>query len=100
MVALARNALKFSWKVLFFFGLFWLSVPYIHTYPIPLPPEHQHILFMLSRRLGINDPRDFYVSAVIVVNLLAAVIEYKLLMWLWGKIKRKWNTRRRHHSAA
>lgn len=95
MAALAHGALKLSFKALLFFCLFWISVRYIHTYPIPLPPDHQQILLVLSRKLGIVDPGDLYVSAVITVNLLAALMEYKSLMWFWVKVQKKWGTGRR-----
>lgn len=100
MAALALKVSKITFKALLFFGLFWLSIPYIHTYPIPLPPDHQHILLVLSRKLGICDPDDFYVSAVIITNLFAATIEYKLLICLGVKTQKKWNARRRHDNSA
>jgi hypothetical protein len=70
--------------------MFVISVRFIHTYPLPMAPEHQHQLFVLSRKLGVRDPEDLYLSAEVIVNLIAATIEYILVMRLWRKVQRKW----------
>jgi hypothetical protein len=90
MVTLVRSLFIIAFRVALFLGLFVLSVRFIHTYPLPMPPEHQHQLFVLSQKLGVRDPGDLYVSAVVIVNLVAAAIEYTLLMRLWRKVKIKW----------
>lgn len=95
-----QNILIVIFKLPLFVGLFVLSMRFIHTYPQPMPPDQQHQLFAIARKLNIRDPDDLYLSTVSIVNLIAATVEFKLLMRLLVKIKRKWNTRRRHHSAA
>lgn len=87
MVTLVRSLLIIVLRVMVFVGLFVLSMRLIHTYPLPMPPDQQHQLFVLSRKLGIRDPDGLYLSAVAIVNLIAATIEYALLMMLWRKIK-------------
>ncbi len=89
MVALARSLLAITFKIALFIGLFVISMRFIHTYPLPMPPDQQHQLFMVSRKLGIRDPDDLYLSAVAIVNLAAAAIEYTLLMKLWRSVKIK-----------
>lgn len=90
MVTLVRSLLIIAFRVTLFLALFVLSVRFIHTYPLPMPPEHQHQLFVLSQKLGIRDPDNLYLSSVAIVNLVAAAIEYALLMRLWRKVKIKW----------
>lgn len=90
MVTLVRNLLTITFKAILFVSLFSLSIRFIHTYPLPMPPEHQHQLFVLSQKFGIRDPGDLYLSAAVIVNLIAAAIEYTLLMRLWRKAKIKW----------
>ena len=89
MAALARSLLAIMLKIALFIGLFVISMRFIHTYPLPMPPDQQHQLFMVSRKLGIRDPDDLYLSAVAIVNLAAAAIEYTLLMKLWRSVKIK-----------
>lgn len=90
MATLVHRALTIVFKVSLFLGLFLLSMRLIHTYPLPMPPEHQRILFALSQELGVRDPDDLYISTVAIVNLFAAAVEYRLLMKLWRKAKTKW----------
>jgi hypothetical protein len=90
MVTLVRSLLIIIFRVMLFVGLFVLSMRFIHTYPLPMPPDQQHQLFVLSRKLGIRDPDDLYLSVVAIVNLIAAAIEYTLLMRLWRMVKMKW----------
>lgn len=89
MVKLVHDLVIIAFKVAFFVVLFVLSVRFIHTYPLPMPPDHQHKLSMLSQRMGIIDPGNLYVSAVGIVNLIAATVEYRLLMRFWRKMQRR-----------
>ncbi|WP_083494080.1 hypothetical protein [Burkholderia sp. lig30] len=90
MVALARSLLAITFKIALFVGLFVISMRFIHTYPLPMPLDQQHQLLMASRKLGIRDPDDLYLSVVAIVNLVAAAIEYTLLMRVWRNVKMKW----------
>lgn len=90
MEKLARNFLALSFSILLYIGLFVLSMRFIHTYPYPMPPGHQHQLFVISRTIGIRDPGDLYIASVVIVNLIAASIEYALLMKLWRKAQTMW----------
>lgn len=88
MAILVRNFMVVIFKLLLFVGLFVLSMRFIHTYPQPMPPDQQHHLFAIARKLDIRDPDDLYLSTVAIVNLFAAIIEFKLLMRLWKKCLR------------
>ncbi|CAN0619883.1 conserved protein of unknown function [Burkholderia multivorans] len=90
MVALARSLLAIIFKIALFVSLFVISMRFIHTYPLPMPLDQQHQLLMVSRNLSIRDPDDLYLSVVVVVNLVAAAIEYTLLMKIWRSAKIKW----------
>lgn len=87
MRTFVRRTLKVTAKFFLFVGLFVLSMRFIHTYPLPMPPDQQHQLFAISQKLGIRDPDDFYLSAVSIVNLIAATIEYALSIRLWRKLE-------------
>lgn len=89
MVKLVHDLVIIAFKIVFFVVLFVLSVRFIHTYPLPMPPDHQHKLSMLSQRMGIIDPGNLYVSAVGIVNIIAATVEYRLLMRFWRKMQRR-----------
>lgn len=89
MVKLARDIVIIAFKIVFFVVLFVFSMRFIHTYPLPMPPDHQHKLSTLSQKMGIVDPGDLYVSAVGIVNLIAATVEYRLLMRFWRKTQRR-----------
>jgi hypothetical protein len=90
MATLVHSLLIRAFKITLFLCLFVLSMRFIHTYPLPMPPEHQHQLFVISRKLNIRDPEDLYLSTLAIVNLVAATIEYRLIMKLWRKIQGKW----------
>jgi hypothetical protein len=89
MATLSRSLLIIAFRVMLFVGLFVLSVRFVHTYPLPMPPEHQHQLFVLSQKLGVRDPENLYLFAEVIVNLIAAAVGYMLLMRLWRKAKIK-----------
>ena len=87
MTTIVRRTLRVTAKFFLFVGLFVLSMHYIHTYPLPMPPEHLHLLFVLSEKLDVRDPEELYLSAVAIVNLIAATVEYTLLVRLWRLYK-------------
>jgi hypothetical protein len=95
MATLVRSLLLIIIKMFLFIGLFVLSMRFIHTYPLPMPHDQQHQLITLSRKLGIRDSDDLYLSAVAIGNLVIATIEYVLIVTLW----RHYWTKRRNAAA-
>jgi hypothetical protein len=79
-MALAVRSLSLLLKALLFIGIYALALRLVHTYPMPMPLEQQHMLFALSRRLGIRDPDDLYLSTYAIVDLIVAVLVYRLFM--------------------
>nr|WP_244102401.1 hypothetical protein [Burkholderia ambifaria] len=70
-------------KVALFVGLFCLSVPYVHTYPVPMPESQALAWLHVANRLGIRDPDDLYIPLVPLTNLLVATLAYMAIMRLW-----------------
>lgn len=81
MAILARS-LKTLFKVLLFAGIYLLTLRFVHTYPLPMPPSQQSTLFALSRGLGIRDPDDLYLYGFAVADLIVAIPLYLLAMKL------------------
>jgi hypothetical protein len=76
-------------KVTLFVGLFCLSVPYVHTYPIPMPESQALAWLHVANRLGIRDPDDLYIPLVLLTNLLVATFAYMAIMKLWEHYRGK-----------
>ncbi|QIZ52597.1 hypothetical protein DWG24_18535 [Dickeya zeae] len=76
-------------KTLLFIVLFFLSVRYVHTYPIPMPKEQVTLLFKLSATLGIRDPEDLYISSMLVIELITTIVVYILIMKIWRRYNKK-----------
>ncbi|MCI4237519.1 hypothetical protein F6X50_17735 [Dickeya dianthicola] len=85
MVTLARRACK----TLLFITLFFLSVRYVHTYPIPMPKEQVALLFKLSATLGIRDPEDLYISSMLIIELITTIVVYILIIKAWRRYNNK-----------
>ena len=83
----ARSISKATFKVIAFFGVLVLSARFINVYPHPMPEDYQHEMFLASQKLGVHNPENFYLSVELTVNLIAASIEYALLLRLYGKIR-------------
>jgi hypothetical protein len=79
MATLARRIAK----TLLFAGLFLLSVRYVHTYPLPMPESQLHVWLLIARRLGIHDPDDLYIPVMLVIELIATIVTYVLILRLW-----------------
>ncbi|MCC8394554.1 hypothetical protein LJ656_18345 [Paraburkholderia sp. MMS20-SJTR3] len=62
-----------QFKALLLLGLFFLAVCYVHTYPDPMPDYQVHVLWKLSRWLGIRDPDDLYFVAMVTVQLAVSI---------------------------
>jgi hypothetical protein len=79
MATLARRL----FKVALFVGLFCLSVPWVHTYPIPMS-ERQAVAWLdAANWLGLRDPDDLYIPLVLLANLLVATLAYATVIKLW-----------------
>lgn len=76
-------------KVALFIGLFCVAVPYIHTYPIPMPQGQALAWLHAANRLGIRDPDDFYIPVMLLGDLLVATLAYVVIMRLWRHYRRK-----------
>ncbi|TYL42939.1 hypothetical protein FDP13_09455 [Dickeya sp. ws52] len=76
-------------KTLLFIVLFFLSVRYVHTYPIPMPKEQVTLLFKLSAALGIRDPEDLYISSMLIIELITTIAAYILIMKAWQRYNNK-----------
>ncbi|WP_414446733.1 hypothetical protein AB4851_08035 [Burkholderia sp. 22PA0099] len=75
-------------KVALFVGLFWISVPYVHTYPIPMPESQALAWLHIANRVGIRDPDDLYIPFVLLANLIVATLAYVTIMKLWRYVRR------------
>lgn len=90
MVPLVRSLLIIVIKVILFVVLFVVSARVIYFFIFPMPAEHQHQLFVFSEKIGINDLEDFYLLAEVIINLIAATIEFILVTKVCRKVKEKW----------
>ena len=70
-------------KVALFVGLLCLFVPYVHTYPIPMPESQALAWLHVANRLGIRASDDLYIPLVLLTNLLVATLVYMVIMRLW-----------------
>jgi hypothetical protein len=84
MEVLVRS-LTVVFKVLPFLGLYALTLRIAHTYPLPMSLEQQHMLFTLSRKLGVRDPEDLYLYTFAVVDLIIAALLYMAIVRFWRR---------------
>jgi hypothetical protein len=70
-------------KTLLFVGLFLLSVRYVHTYPVPMPENQLEVWISVANGLGFHDPDDLYIPIMLVIELIAAIVAYVLILGLW-----------------
>lgn len=87
MAVLARKFLVFIVRALLFVGLYDLALRFVHTYPVPMPPDQQDILFLLSQKLGIRDPDDLYIFGFATIDLIIAIVAYKAVMRFWQRCR-------------
>ncbi|MBB5496636.1 hypothetical protein [Paraburkholderia sp. MM5384-R2] len=76
-------------KVALFVGLFCLSVPYVHTFPIPMPERQAFAWLHAANRLGIRDPDDLYIPVMLLADLLVATLAYVVIIRLWRHCRGK-----------
>lgn len=89
MATFVRNFMKIITRIFVFVGIYILTLRFVHTWPLPMPADQQHMLFMLSRRLGIRDPDDLYIGGFALVDLIIAVVVYRAVMKLWRCYRQK-----------
>lgn len=75
-------------KVALFIGLFCLAVPYVHTYPIPMPENQARAWLHAANWLGIRDPDDLYIPLILLADLIVATLAYLAIMKCWRICKR------------
>ncbi|WP_250530413.1 hypothetical protein [Caballeronia sp. ATUFL_F1_KS4A] len=72
-------------KVALFSGLFLLAVRYVHTYPLPMTESQQHVLLVIADSVGVEDAEMLYILSMTTVDLLVAIVAYKVIMKLWRR---------------
>nr|WP_244135194.1 MULTISPECIES: hypothetical protein [unclassified Burkholderia] len=78
MITLVRRI----FKVALFVGLFRLSVPFVHTYPVTMSESQALAWLRVANRLGIRDPDDLYIPLVLLTNVIVATFAYMAIMKL------------------
>ncbi|MGF6674165.1 hypothetical protein [Paraburkholderia tuberum] len=85
MATLARRL----FKVALFIGLFRFFLPYVHTYPIPMPESQEPVWLHVANRFGIRDPDDLFFVVMVTVNLIVAALAYVAIKRLWRYYRRR-----------
>ena len=84
MATFARRLLKFF----LFIGLFLISVRYM-----PLSnewtPAEARAWWRASEWLGVRDPDDLYFVVWVTIELIAAMLAYAAIMWMWRHHRKK-----------
>lgn len=70
-------------KTLLFFTLYYLSLRYIHPYPITFTRNMTDRLVTVANGLVFHDPEWFYLLAVLLINMVITVVLYGLGMRAW-----------------
>jgi hypothetical protein len=83
MATLARRTIK----VLLFCALFLLAGRYVHTYPLPMTQQQQHYLILISEKVGVSDYELFYIVAMVVIDLIVALMGYIVIVRLWRRYR-------------
>jgi len=76
-------------KTLLFCGLFFLSVRYVHTYPMPMTQDQQQRLIVVSDKLGVRDAEALYIFTMYLIDLMVTIFAYMVIIRLW-----RWTQRR------
>ncbi len=76
-------------KLTLFIGLFAISVRYVHTYPVPMPEDQLKVLLVICDRLDVRDPDDIYIPTMLLLELLATIACYAVLMRVLSRINRR-----------
>ncbi|EDZ99394.1 conserved hypothetical protein [Burkholderia sp. H160] len=70
-------------KVALFFGLFVVSIRFVHTYPDPMTESQLDAWWCASDWLGIRDPEDLYFVVWVTIELIVAALAYVAIIKLW-----------------
>jgi len=81
-------------KTVLFVTLFWLSVRYVHVYPVPMTEEQLRILFAISEALDVRDAELLYILAMLILEMLTTIIAYIFIIKLWRRFKARQRTNR------
>ncbi|CAN0621305.1 protein of unknown function [Burkholderia multivorans] len=65
----------------------FLSGRYVHTYPIPMTPDQQQQLIVISEKFGVDDYELLYIGTMVLADLIATIVAYVLIMKLWRFFK-------------
>lgn len=85
MAILARSL----FKGLLFFGLFFLSIRYLYTLLLFLPPWNRNYSYAISELLGFHDIELFDALFGMVTSFIMASIEYMVIMKIWRRYRSK-----------
>ncbi|PLZ03744.1 hypothetical protein CY652_05030 [Burkholderia sp. WAC0059] len=88
-MAILAHSLKLIFRLLLLIGIYAVTLRFVHTYPLEMPPNQQKILFILSDKLGIRDPDNLYIYGFAVFDLIIAIILYMLITNLWRRCRAK-----------
>lgn len=72
-------------KVALFLGLLALSLRYVRPYAYEWTESEMRAWLYTSQALGIRDPEDLYFVMWVTIELIAAVLAYVAIMWLWRR---------------
>jgi len=74
-------------KAALFFGLFVLSVRFVHTYPDPMTESQLHAWRRAADWLGIRDPEDLYFAVWVTIELAVAALAFWAIVRLWRRCR-------------
>ncbi len=83
MQAVARNFLN----ILLFIVLLLISVIFVHTYPYPMPLNQLKYWVYISDLLDIANPENVYFPTMWFVDIMVAIIVYKMIFFVRKKLK-------------
>lgn len=82
MQALARKACR----VLLFLALLTIAVLFLHTYPYPMPSAQLECWSHAASYLGIPNPEDLYFPTMWVIDIIAAIVTYRVIIKLCSRL--------------
>ncbi|SEJ57025.1 hypothetical protein SAMN03159495_3796 [Pseudomonas sp. NFR16] len=83
MQAVARKACR----VLLFLTLLTSAVLFLHTYPYPMPFAQLEYWMHAANLLGISNPENLYFPTMWLIDLVAAVIAYRVIIRLFRRLR-------------
>lgn len=67
-------------KLILFAGLLFLSIRYVHTYPIPMTQDQQQRLIVISEKLGVRDAEALYIFTMCFIDLVVTTLTYRAII--------------------